>query len=246
METLEKVVTVCKKLNVKKKFVMELIKNNSVSYEIRGGSYYVSQSEIKEYLKKVTNCEEMVLPSLIKKIFIETQKDFDSSQQQLGFSPLPSKQNRNIKKIVYEISNGRDTLTNEESQTLYNQSKKSSKEFTMIEKIDYDRLENDTMNYYNELYKKYFDRWCYYGDYKSSVKCEKFILNHYLLENYDIDKDFEDGINYHPSDEEFNQYIREEKKKMYQSNDGFTDDEFNSLINDLQSKGIGVTVIDLT
>ncbi|MCX6076450.1 MAG: hypothetical protein NTW78_06125 [Campylobacterales bacterium] len=229
MENLEKVITVCKKLNIKKKIVMGYINDDLITYEVRGGSYYVFLFEIKKLMKQNTNPNTKPLPPIISKILCEINKDFNSYKK-IFDSGLVS----DLERIVNEVSKGKNTLTTEESQILLDFSNKHSKEFsTYIETVDYDRLEDDTIRYYNELYKKYFGRWKMFKEFESSIKCEKFILQHYLLDNYNL-LYLEDDTTY----DDF-EIIRETKNYFYD------DDETNSLIVDSMSKGIGVVVLEI-
>lgn len=130
------------------------------------------------------------LPTIIKNILIETYYDFENVDIGDDISKV------NLKNILVDVKNGKDELNILESSVLFEFFYNGYKEFKLSKQLDTDRLESDTLNYYNELHKQYYDD----IDFKSldrknpatfmimkdSINCENFILIHYIKMNFNI------------------------------------------------------------
>lgn len=129
------------------------------------------------------------LPTIIKNILIETYLDFKDVSVGDDISKI------NLKNLLTEINNGKDEINILESSVLFEFFYKGYETFKNSKSIDDERLQNDTLNYYDELHHQY----CTNIDYKSldrndpstlivmmdSIYCENFILI-YVKRNFNI------------------------------------------------------------
>ena len=130
------------------------------------------------------------LPTIIKNILIETYYDFENVDIGDDISKV------NLKNILEDIKNGKDELNIFEASVLFEFFYNGYKEFKLSKQLDTDRLENDTLNYYNELHKQYYDDIDFklldrtnpatFIIMKDSINCENFILIHYIKSNFNI------------------------------------------------------------
>lgn len=132
----------------------------------------------------------MKLPRIIKNILIETFLDFESIDTDGDVSKI------NLKNLLLEIKNGKDEINILDSSVLFEFFYNGYKIFKKSQNIDEIRLQNDTLNYYDDLHKKYFDD----IDFKSldknnpitlqimsnSIYCENFILIDWIKKNFNI------------------------------------------------------------
>lgn len=132
----------------------------------------------------------MKLPTIIKKILIETYLDFENINTDGDVSKI------NLKNLLLEIKNGKDEINILDSSVLFEFFYNGYKIFKKSQNIDEIRLQNDTINYYDDLHKKYFDD----IDFKSldknnpitlqimsnSIYCENFILIDWIKKNFNI------------------------------------------------------------
>ncbi len=132
----------------------------------------------------------MKLPRIIKNILIETFLDFESIDTDGDVSKI------NLKNLLLEIKNGKDEINILDSSVLFEFFYNGYKIFKKSQNIDEIRLQNDTLNYYDDLHKKYFDD----IDFKSldknnpitlqimsnSIYCENFILIDWIKRNFNI------------------------------------------------------------
>lgn len=132
----------------------------------------------------------MKLPTIIKKILIETYLDFENINTDGDVSKI------NLKNLLLEIKNGKDEINILDSSVLFEFFYNGYKIFKESQNIDEIRLQNDTINYYDDLHKKYFDD----IDFKSldknnpitlqimsnSIYCENFILIDWIKKNFNI------------------------------------------------------------
>ena len=130
------------------------------------------------------------LPTIIKNILIETYYDFENVDIGDDISKV------NLKNILRDIKNGKDELNIFESSVLFEFFYNGYKEFKLSKQLDTDRLKSDTLNYYNELHKQYYDDIDFQSldknnpatfiIMKDSINCENFILIHYIKSNFNI------------------------------------------------------------
>ena len=130
------------------------------------------------------------LPTIIKNILIETYYDFENVDIGDDISKV------NLKNILIDIKNGKDELNILEASVLFEFFYNGYKEFKLSKQLDTDRLESDTLNYYNELHKQYYDDIDFqsldrknpatFMIMKDSINCENFILIHYVKMNFNI------------------------------------------------------------
>ena len=130
------------------------------------------------------------LPTIIKNILLETYYDFENVDIGDDISKV------NLKNILRDIKNGKDELNIFESSVLFEFFYNGYKEFKLSKQLDTDRLENDTLNYYDELHKQYYDDIDFklldrtnpatFIIIKDSINCENFILIHYIKSNFNI------------------------------------------------------------
>lgn len=132
----------------------------------------------------------MKLPTIIKNILIETYLDFENINTDGDVSKI------NLKNLLLEIKNGKDEINILDSSVLFEFFYNGYKIFKESQNIDEIRLQNDTINYYDDLHKKYFDD----IDFKSldknnpitlqimsnSIYCENFILIDWIKRNFNI------------------------------------------------------------
>ena len=132
----------------------------------------------------------MKLPRIIKNILIETFLDFENINTDGDVSKI------NLKNLLLEIKNGKDEINILDSSVLFEFFYNGYKIFKESQNIDEIRLQNDTINYYDDLHKKYFDD----IDFKSldrnnpitlqimsnSIYCENFILIDWIKRNFNI------------------------------------------------------------
>lgn len=132
----------------------------------------------------------MKLPTIIKNILIETYLDFENINTDGDVSKI------NLKNLLLEIKNGKDEINILDSSVLFEFFYNGYKIFKESQNIDEIRLQNDTLNYYDDLHKKYFDD----IDFKSldknnpitlqimsnSIYCENFILIDWIKKNFNI------------------------------------------------------------
>ena len=132
----------------------------------------------------------MKLPTIIKNILIETYLDFENINTDGDVSKI------NLKNLLLEIKNGKDEINILDSSVLFEFFYNGYKIFKKSQNIDEIRLQNDTLNYYDDLHKKYFDD----IDFKSldrnnpitlqimsnSIYCENFILIDWIKKNFNI------------------------------------------------------------
>ena len=132
----------------------------------------------------------MKLPRIIKNILIETFLDFENINTDGDVSKI------NLKNLLLEIKNGKDEINILDSSVLFEFFYNGYKIFKKSQNIDEIRLQNDTLNYYDDLHKKYFDD----IDFKSldknnpitlqimsnSIYCENFILIDWIKKNFNI------------------------------------------------------------
>lgn len=144
------------------------------------GNDFTSHSNFITQLKK----------SIIKNILIETYLDFESIDTDGDVSKI------NLKNLLLEIKNGKDEINILDSSVLFEFFYNGYKIFKESQNIDEIRLQNDTLNYYDDLHKKYFDD----IDFKSldknnpitlqimsnSIYCENFILIDWIKRNFNI------------------------------------------------------------
>lgn len=130
------------------------------------------------------------LPTIIKRILIEAYLDFKDVDTNGDVSKI------NLKNLLNEINNGKDELNILESSVLFEFFYNGYDSFKKSNPLDSDRLKTDTINYYDELHKQYYDD----IDFQSldrnnpttlkimtdSTNCENFILIDYIKRNFNI------------------------------------------------------------
>ena len=130
------------------------------------------------------------LPTIIKNILIETYLDFKDVSVDDDISKI------NLKNLLAEINNGKDEINILESSVLFEFFYKGYETFKNSKSLDDERLQNDTLNYYDELHKQYYEN----IDFQSldrnnpttlivmmdSIYCENFILIDYVKRNFNI------------------------------------------------------------
>ncbi len=130
------------------------------------------------------------LPTIIKNILIETYLDFKDVSVGNDISKI------NLKNLLTEINNGKDEINILESSVLFEFFYKGYETFKNSKFLDDERLQNDTLNYYDELHHQYYTN----IDFKSldrndpttlivmidSIYCENFILIDYVKRNFNI------------------------------------------------------------
>lgn len=130
------------------------------------------------------------LPTIIKNILIETYLDFKDVNIGDDVSKL------NLKNLLSDINNGKDEINILESSVLFEFFYNGYKEFKLSKQLDTDRIEKDTLNYYNELHKQYYDDIDFQSldrnnpttliIMKDSINCENFILIDWVKRNFNI------------------------------------------------------------
>lgn len=130
------------------------------------------------------------LPNIIKNILIETYLDFKDVAVGDDISKI------NLKNLLTEIKNGKDEINILESSVLFEFFYKGYETFKNSKSLDDERLQNDTLNYYDELHHQYYTN----IDFQSldindpstlmvmmdSIYCENFILIDYVKRNFNI------------------------------------------------------------
>ena len=130
------------------------------------------------------------LPTIIKNILIETYLDFKDVSVGDDISKI------NLKNLLTEINNGKDEINILESSVLFEFFYKGYETFKNSKSLDDERLQNDTLNYYDELHHQYYTN----IDFQSldrndpttvtimmdSIYCENFILIDYVKRNFNI------------------------------------------------------------
>lgn len=132
----------------------------------------------------------MKLPRIIKNILIETFLDFENINTDGDVSKI------NLKNLLLEIKNGKDEINILDSSVLFEFFYNGYKIFKESQNIDEIRLQNDTINYYDDLHKKYFDDIDFQSLDKNnpitlqimsnSIYCENFILIDWIKRNFNI------------------------------------------------------------
>ena len=132
----------------------------------------------------------MKLPTIIKNILIETYLDFENIDTDGDVSKI------NLKNLLLEIKNGKDEINILDSSVLFEFFYNGYKIFKESQNIDEIRLQNDTINYYDDLHKKYFDDIDFQSLDKNnpitlqimsnSIYCENFILIDWIKKNFNI------------------------------------------------------------
>ena len=130
------------------------------------------------------------LPTIIKDILIETYLDFKDVDLDDDISKI------NLKNLLNEINNGKDEINILESSVLFEFFYNGYNEFKQSVDVDDKRLESDTINYYNDLHKKYYDDIDFQSldrynpitlmVMKNSIYCENFILIDWVKRNFNI------------------------------------------------------------
>jgi hypothetical protein len=130
------------------------------------------------------------IPTIIKNILLETYLDFENVDVGDDVSKT------NLKNLLQQIKDGKDDLNILESSVLFEFFYKGYDSFRKSKPLDSDRLQSDTLNYYEELHKQYYDD----IDFQSldrnnpttftimmdSIHCENFILIDYVKRNFNI------------------------------------------------------------
>lgn len=132
----------------------------------------------------------MKIPTIVRNILIETYYDFENMDVTNDISKT------NLKNILTDIKNGKDKLNILESSVLFEFFYKGYDDFRKSKSLDDDRLENDTLNYYEYLHKSYYDDIDFknlnpYNPQtlimiKDSINGENFIVIHYIKNNFNI------------------------------------------------------------
>ena len=168
-----------KTLGVPKGKIKDMIKGEVISFELKNGIYYIDIEEVREILlTQEVNPNLKPLPKIIKNILIEMHKDFQSS-------PIES----DLKKVFKKINNGKDSLHIIEAAMILEYVSPKSEVFMNHVYIDPYELENNSINYYEELQKNFFDKAMYRKSLQYLeilLQCEHFILFHYIQTNYSI------------------------------------------------------------
>ena len=126
----------------------------------------------------------------MKNILIETYLDFENINTDGDVSKI------NLKNLLLEIKNGKDEINILDSSVLFEFFYNGYKIFKESQNIDEIRLQNDTINYYDDLHKKYFDDIDFQSLDKNnpitlqimsnSIYCENFILIDWIKKNFNI------------------------------------------------------------
>lgn len=130
------------------------------------------------------------LPTIIKNILIETYLDFKDVSVDDDISKI------NLKNLLTEIKNGKDEINILESSVLFEFFYKGYENFKNSKSLDEERLQNDTLNYYDELHHQYYTNIDFQSLDKNnpttvivmmdSIYCENFILIDYVKRNFNI------------------------------------------------------------
>lgn len=130
------------------------------------------------------------LPTIIKNILIETYLDFKDINLNGDISKI------NLKNLLTDINNGKDEINILESSILFEFFYKGYDDFKKSKSLDDEKLENDTINYYDELHHQYYDDIDFQRldrnnpttllIMKDSINCENFILINWIKRNFNI------------------------------------------------------------
>lgn len=130
------------------------------------------------------------LPTIIKNILIETYLDFKDVSVGDDISKI------NLKNLLTEINNGKDEINILESSVLFEFFYKGYETFKNSKFLDDERLQNDTLNYYDELHHQYYTNIDFQSLDKNNpttviimmdlIYCENFILIDYVKRNFNI------------------------------------------------------------
>ena len=130
------------------------------------------------------------LPTIIKNILIETYLDFKDVSVGDDISKI------NLKNLLTEINNGKDEINILESTVLIEYNYKGYETFKNSKFLDDERLQNDTLNYYDELHHQYYTNIDFQSLDKNNpttviimmdlIYCENFILIDYVKRNFNI------------------------------------------------------------
>lgn len=130
------------------------------------------------------------LPTIIKNILIETYLDFKDVD--LGDDVSKT----NLKNLLSEINDGKDDIDILESSVLFEFFYKGYDEFKQSKILDEERLQTDSLNYYDELHHQYYDDIDFQKldrnnpttlmIMKDSINCENFILIDWIKRNFNI------------------------------------------------------------
>lgn len=132
----------------------------------------------------------MKLPTIIKNILIETYLDFENMQTGDDVSKI------NLKNLLSDINNGKDEINILESSVLFEFFYKGYETFKSSQVLNNERLQSNTLTYYDELHHQYYDD----IDFQSldrnnpttlqimndSIYCENFILIDWVKRNFNI------------------------------------------------------------
>ena len=91
------------------------------------------------------------LPTIIKNILIETYLDFKDINPHGDISKI------NLKNLLTEINTGKDEINILEASILFEFFYKGYDDFKKSKSLDDKKLQNDTLNYYDELHKQFYD-----------------------------------------------------------------------------------------
>lgn len=130
------------------------------------------------------------LPTIIKNILIETYLDFEKVDTNGDVSKI------NLKNLLSEIKDGKDEINILESSVLFEFFYKGYETFKQSKSLDDDKLQSDTLNYYDELHKQYYDDIDFQKLDRNnpttlqimsdSIYCENFILIDWVRRNFNI------------------------------------------------------------
>ena len=132
----------------------------------------------------------MKLPTIIRNILIETYLDFENMNTDGDVSKI------NLKNLLSEINNGKDEINILESSVLFEFFYKGYETFKSSQVLNNERLQSNTLTYYDELHHQYYDD----IDFQSldrnnpttlqimndSIYCENFILIDWVKRNFNI------------------------------------------------------------
>ena len=130
------------------------------------------------------------IPTIIKNILLETYLDFEN----VDVGDDVSK--KNLKNLLQQIKDGKDEINILESSVLFEFFYSGYEIFKNSHTLDDERLQSDTLNYYDELHHQFYDD----IDFQSldrnnpttlqimndSIYCENFILIDCIKRNFNI------------------------------------------------------------
>jgi hypothetical protein len=130
------------------------------------------------------------LPTIIKSILIETYLDFKDVNVGNDISKI------NLKNLLTDINNGKDEINILEASVLFEFFYKGYETFKNSKSLDDEKLQNNTLNYYDELHKQYYENINFQSLDRNnpttvmimmdSIYCENFILIDYVKRNFNI------------------------------------------------------------